>query len=538
MAATAQLASHIHFCGRHKPSSATITAPCARRTWTACQDNAAACFPSRSVASRQCTSSSGVSSSWQRTRLRASKLPPLSATATVAEKTTVAERTTTSGYSDADSVPSVQPSEDYLALVEAQLQVLRSFLNNDVRCTVYIRTSESYTSGRLQLRKIASSPANDTDDGDAVMLLGAESVLPSGASDREAEAFLVQEKEYCLPDGLTVVVSLVRAPFLVGLLVLERLREPSAGDDAFTQQELSIVSGVAQTLAIACTLDQRSLLLHQATAQHAIVMGGMLEQTHGPLAALRTLGKMLQGRLRQGELGRDMVANMLVQGEAVKDVVQALQATMHPLRNLAMPQVGQPQLTEAAATGVFTALPPPPTPLMLSMDASTTSTSNIAEELLPLVKASLAPKRNVVLLCNMPPAATLPLALIDVASMRRVLSNILDFLVENTQSTGTAEVAASLLSIAHDVLNSRGATMHVSIDMEQATIVVRAPAHKPVQPIAVAVAAIESALQPLAELPTPVAVVDSPLQLSGSEWTITLPDEPRLRRPKQRLKLS
>eukprot|EP00250_Pteridium_aquilinum_P017254 c23533_g1_i1 orf=1442-1675(+) len=74
---------------------------------------------------------------------------------------------------------------------------------------------------------------------------------------------------------------------------------------------------------------QRTLLLQQSSWQRGVRVGDLLEQIRGPLAAIRTLGKMLQPQMKKGEISSDVLEDILVQGEQMKDVVQQFQEVVY-----------------------------------------------------------------------------------------------------------------------------------------------------------------------------------------------------------------
>ncbi|GBG91434.1 hypothetical protein CBR_g52389 [Chara braunii] len=97
----------------------------------------------------------------------------------------------------------------------------------------------------------------------------------------------------------------------------------------FTIEERAAAAKIAQSLAVACIMDQRSLLLQKSSWQKGLRIDGGLEQMRGPLTALRTIGRLLRQQLRKEEMSRDMVEDMLVQGDRLSELIQQLQKVLY-----------------------------------------------------------------------------------------------------------------------------------------------------------------------------------------------------------------
>ncbi|MCO5597705.1 hypothetical protein L7F22_051786 [Adiantum nelumboides] len=264
------------------------------------------------------------------------------------------------------------PSTDFLELCEQQLAVCDSLFGHKAKLTIYIRPVESYGTPDLELRQVVAHPnwALREEDESLVIVgnFGTASVL------RSAESAMLAKEVVELPDFNALVLPLVKDMFLVGVLVAEGVA-PEVGpalkgsksratrpewlphkgnllsqhlkgelganerkDDTplqlkpplfFTSEQKLEGKKIAQSLAIACVMDQRTLLLQHSSWQRGVRVGDLLEQIRGPLAALRTLGKMLQPQLKKGEISTDILEDILVQGEQMKDVVQQFQEVVY-----------------------------------------------------------------------------------------------------------------------------------------------------------------------------------------------------------------
>lgn len=263
------------------------------------------------------------------------------------------------------------PSAEYLELCQEQLAICDRMFGHNAKITVYIRTTDSYGTGRLELRRVAAHPKWMLGEpGETLVLIGN---FEAAAHLHSAEAALSKQEALGLSE-FTLVLPMVKDLFLVGVLVAEwmtptsqrvlkdskiRAVRPqwpprqgivqmqevdkqviatdkcndsdqlSAATNTFTQEQQGESTKVARTLALACVMDQRTILLQQSSWQRGVRIGDLLEQIRGPLAAMRTLGKMLQPQLKRGEISSDVLEDMLVQGDRMKEVVQEFQEAFY-----------------------------------------------------------------------------------------------------------------------------------------------------------------------------------------------------------------
>lgn len=263
------------------------------------------------------------------------------------------------------------PSAEFSELCQEQLAICDGLLEHNAKLTVYIRSADSYGTGHLELKRVATHPKWILGDQDETLVL--VGIFESASLLRSAEAALSKQEAVELPEFNALVLPMVKDIFLVGVLVAEwrisrtqrvskqsklravrpvwpprqrtvhmqeaeEMTAPEKSNDdhqlsthanAFTQEQQVETIKIARSLALACVMDQRTLLLQQSSWQRGVRIGDLLEQVRGPLAAIRTLGKMLQPQLKQGEISSDVLEDILVQGERMKDVVQQFQEVFY-----------------------------------------------------------------------------------------------------------------------------------------------------------------------------------------------------------------
>ncbi|CAG9466145.1 unnamed protein product [Pedinophyceae sp. YPF-701] len=240
---------------------------------------------------------------------------------------------------------------------------------------------------------IPGSPGIETapDDEDDVVVLSGE------------EDSLVAQQWIDLPDAGSVVVPLSRGGFLVGMLVVDRgvpgsygaaawggaargqdwagadrpllgsgdgvgdvvddgvgarggvsVVEASAGSPApLCDEDKAQVLRVAQVLALACALDQRALLARVQSMHRRKALRRMIDETRGPLSAIRTLGTMLLPRMRDEAAGRDLATGMVTQGMHLQELVRNLQSALYGTPTV--PQFVESPDTVTSASGLLPA---------------------------------------------------------------------------------------------------------------------------------------------------------------------------------------
>lgn len=241
-----------------------------------------------------------------------------------------------------------------------------------------------------------------------------------------------EEEEYLLK-GDQIVLPLVHEDVMMGLLVTVR------EDRVWNEQERSQIERIAQTLSLACILDQRRAWLHQQLQQQQIfqekqqdLLDNLLHQLRNPLTALRTFGKLLQKRLRPGDANREVATSIVRESDRLKELLQHLDEvidlTTEDLKPLTLPQ--KEVLVEANVQKDFTA------PLLLPGAGEKEVNCSVRDILAPLLISAkaIAQERNLQLISEIP--SNLPLVRVNTKALREVLSNIIDNALKYTPTGG------------------------------------------------------------------------------------------------------
>ncbi|XP_015581406.1 chloroplast sensor kinase, chloroplastic [Ricinus communis] len=266
----------------------------------------------------------------------------------------------------------VLPSLDFRRLCIEQLDLFRRIVDPDAILSVYVRPAGSYVMDRLELRRVTSYPGIIS-ASDVVILVGTFNI-PTGL--RAAEAALASQQVNFVPDHRAVVFPMVKHPFVVGFLVAELptmelvpsyenvqtkghendlvpFQSPeeayplpsspdnnkswtiqTLNDESFrmynfsAEQRLNAIN-ISRSLAMAYVMDQKAMLLQQSSWQNNVRMSNLVEQIRGPLSSIQTLSKMLSTHLKRSEISYDIVEDIMVQGDRLRDTLQELQDAVH-----------------------------------------------------------------------------------------------------------------------------------------------------------------------------------------------------------------
>ncbi|ESQ28499.1 hypothetical protein EUTSA_v10018280mg [Eutrema salsugineum] len=259
----------------------------------------------------------------------------------------------------------ILPSPDFQRLCLEQLDLFRRIVDPNAILSIYVRPAGSYVMDRLELRRVTCYPSVNA--GDVVILVG-NFGIPAGL--RAAEASLSSQQVEVVNKHRAAVFPMVKHPFVVGFLVAELPLEaeeeegkeeeeeerscglkhfpspeeayalPGSADakppkvkvpsvKVFTAEQRSYAINISRTLAMAYVMDQKTMLLQQSSWQNNVRMSKLVEQIRGPLSTIRTLSKMLSTHTKRNQISHDIVEDLIVQGEQIRDTLQELQDAVH-----------------------------------------------------------------------------------------------------------------------------------------------------------------------------------------------------------------
>ena len=230
-----------------------------------------------------------------------------------------------------------------------------------------------------------------------------------------------------------IVLPLIYEGLMMGLLVTARV------DRSWNEQEQSDIQRIAQTIAIACLLDQRRAWLEQQLQQQQLLqveqrdlLDNLLHQLRNPLTAIRTFGKLLLKRWRLNDPNRHVATSIIHESDRLQELLQQLDKVID-LTSVDLDAV------PCDETDVFVQATEPKnyqSILLLPGTGEQINDCELANLLAPLFASfqAIASERNQELILDIPP--NLPIVRANEKALREVLINIIDNALKYTPIGG------------------------------------------------------------------------------------------------------
>jgi signal transduction histidine kinase len=283
--------------------------------------------------------------------------------------------------------------------------------------------------------RLLPAPANP-----AALAVRAASQIPQGSPYSGSSSLPLQAAEQALLRQQQIILPLIHEEMVMGILVTAR------SDRAWSEAEQTQIKQIADTLAVACVLDQRSQWmardLHQQEMlweQRQDLFDDLLHQFRNPLTALRTFGKLLMRRLQPEDTNRPVADSIVRESDRLEDLLKQLDiaADFDNLKPLPA-QNSVPLLPESRSRSASGAVSPESI-----TGAFQLSPHAITEVLEPLLESAtaIAQDRQLTLQSKVPPV--LPPVQTDLKMLREVLSNLIDNALKYTPAGGGIWVQVS-----------------------------------------------------------------------------------------------
>lgn len=152
-----------------------------------------------------------------------------------------------------------------------------------------------------------------------------QSWQPSPPPTQVAYPWQVQD----VPLHQRLVLPLMHEGLVLGILVTGR------SDRAWQAPEQDQIERIAQTLALACVLDQRGQWWQQDRQQQRLLQAKqqdlfhtLLHQFRNPLTALRTFGKLLLRRFASDDPNRELVEGLVRESDRLQDLLRQFESVV------------------------------------------------------------------------------------------------------------------------------------------------------------------------------------------------------------------
>jgi len=410
----------------------------------------------------------------------------------------------------------IEYSREFLSICQAQFEVLAQLINASL-ITLYLRR-DGHLDDQGMVNEVASAvefvPMCTYPEHGSAIIVGDDGVsrpMPQRLPGGIAASTLLPEYPYfdrvkcttrVAEDG-SLTVPIVNGQDLVGMLVMWKTQNLAPADTAesgsnfisaiserisgsmrpvdrsqkeekilqvksagmWTDEEKEHAHKVANTLALACSLDQRTQASERSRREQLKVLSqlqsmlsSVLHQVRSPLGALVTFGKLLLRRLPVGDVSRDLARDIVVQSERMQELLIPLDEPDNstptaksgrelPLRLRSRPNatdVPYFELEAAKETNTKLLEQSDVKAFLSSFKLQTCWLSDVAERVISAAQtlAAEASLRMIVLVDRDAPPCQ-----VDEKAIQEAMSNILDNAITYSPSPGTIEVAIAAVRV-------------------------------------------------------------------------------------------
>ncbi|KFF41908.1 MAG: signal transduction histidine kinase [Candidatus Atelocyanobacterium thalassa isolate SIO64986] len=336
------------------------------------------------------------------------------------------------------------PSSDFISLCQSQITLLAKILQAEWSA-VYL-TSEK---DNQQINFIpivvypAGGTARNTFTNHIDFIKGKEitaiPIFRGSLSSISEDLSSVHNSNFFTSEPYQVGFPLVYEGLVLGVLVTRRFNHP------WKQDELTQIKKIANTLAIARSLDQRQASskkqLHQQKILHKQEydrLENLFHQLRNPLTALKIFGKLLLKRLISDEQSFAVVKNIVREGEHLHDLIQEFETNQISI-DTSLDTVP----LNSNFVGTFKNSLSPLLPSQ-SLELDEIYISEILEDILISMKP-IAQNKNIILQIHAP--NYLQPVLASIFGLREVISNLIDNSIKYTPPFGRIDIRLGLFKI-------------------------------------------------------------------------------------------
>ncbi|MDJ0601402.1 MAG: GAF domain-containing sensor histidine kinase [Crocosphaera sp.] len=347
-------------------------------------------------------------------------------------------------FSATASVPN--PSQDFIALCQSQVMLLGKTLQADWS-VVYLTSEEQGQPVNLipvvvyPLRETVDKPLDNQiqmrEEKGEVTLGNLSKSLPSDLS----RSLIISENEPIHSKDYQVVLPLVYQEAVLGVLVTRREAYP------WKPEELSQIEKIADTLAIARSLDQRQSWYQKQLQQQQLQqqqqrdrLDDLFHQLRNPLTALKVFGKLLLKGLGADDQNRSIANNIVREGEHLQELIKNFESHQSSIENDA--EIITLNTDSVAISDVSSSLPP-----ANSLELTPVYVWDILETVL-MSAESIAENKGIDL--QVEKTENLDCVWGNKSALREVFSNLIDNSIKYTPISGKVTIKLGLSKVSDD----------------------------------------------------------------------------------------
>jgi signal transduction histidine kinase len=311
------------------------------------------------------------------------------------------------------------PSDDFIALCQTQIELLREQLEAD-RSAVYL--TEPLSSNLIPV--VVYPPFTSPSPSQKKL----RSLKPVPKKADLLTPVKLEDLSHLWSNNETVsshrlFLPLMYKDCMIGLLVTTREKRP------WQSWELTQMEKITQTLAFACVLDRQLREERYYRQWERQRLDIFLHQIRNPLTALKTFGKLLLKRLLPEEGNDPAITGILRESDRVRDLIAEFEA-----------QIDQESENQANVEIPLLLGQSSPTAFLLPAGGTKLDTIDLQELLSPLLLSAqaVAKERNIGL--EMSYGANIPTIQANAPGLREVFSNLIDNALKYTPAGGNVSV--------------------------------------------------------------------------------------------------
>ena len=348
-------------------------------------------------------------------------------------------------FSATASIP--DPSQDFIALCHSQARLLATALQADWSA-VYLTSEEEGKAVNLipvliyplreTIERPGEQPTQLRERKQEINLSNLSKGLPTNLD----RSLIIPENERVEAKDYQIVLPLVYQETVLGVLVTYREAYP------WQPEEFNQVQQIADTLAIACLLDQRGEWYERQLQRQQLKqqqerdrLDDLFHQVRNPLTALKVFGKLLLKRLGGDEQSSSIVKNIVQEGEHLQDLIKDFESYQNSLINEEEVITLNTESVDISDNLSFSL------PASQSLTLTEVDVWDILETVL-ISAESIAKNKGINLRVDKP--KHLEPILGNSSSLREVFSNLIDNSIKYTPSSGKVTIKLGLSKIIDD----------------------------------------------------------------------------------------